>query len=151
MRDDLSGYHGPSQPPVAVNASAPAAIFDRYPRNSEIEVLGALRFLIEVEGIPASTIEARAGLDRGAVDALVSGEDEPSNDVVRRLCGAVGMSRWLFFLVGSIKYGADLGSPELQWLIEERRRVVAENRDEPLAELVAEAARIFFKLDGSWA
>lgn len=141
--DDLTGLvSGVPAPPQA----EPASIFDLYPRGSDIEVLGALRFLIDVEGIPAATLEARAGLDAGTVDAILSATVEPSNDVVRHLCRSQGVSRWMFFLFGSIKYGADLGLPELQWLIAERRRLRAENPGQFPVELVAEATRLFFKI-----
>ena len=131
---------------VSRNTARVAWIFELYPRGSDVEVLGALRFLMEVEGVPAPWLEARADLDPGAVDGILSGEIPPSDTVVRRLCRIAGMSRWLFFLVGAVKYGADLGVPELQWLLDERRRALAEDTDPSLAELVAEATRLFFKL-----
>lgn len=144
--DALPFLTGTLQPPDPGSASAPAGIFDLYPRSSDVELLGALRFLLDVEGFSAAWLEARADLDPGAVDALLSGQDLPSEDAVRRLCRAVGMSRWLFFLLGSVQYGADLGLPELQWLIAERRRALAGDESASLAEIVAEATRTFFKL-----
>lgn len=125
-----------------------ASIFKLYPRGCDVEVLGAIRFLMEVEGVPAAKIEARADFDPGAVYAILNGRERLSADAVRHLCRCLGMSRWLFYLVGSVQYGADLGLPELQWLIEERRRLKVENPDESLVELVAEATRLFFKLGG---
>ena len=127
---------------------ARASIFKLYPRGSRFEVLGALRYLMGVEGTTAASLEARAGLDPGAVNAFLFGKDRPCDEVVGRLCRSVGISRWLFFLIGSIQYGADLGVPELQWMIEKRRRMLAKNTDESLEELVAEATRFFFNLGG---
>lgn len=122
------------------------SIFALYPRGCDFEVLGALRYLMEVEGETAARLEAQASLEAGAVDAILTGRYRPSDDDVRRLCLGLGISRWLFFLMGSIKYGADLGFPELQWLIDERRRARAENADRSLGELVAEATRLLFML-----
>ena len=69
---------------VSRNTARVAWIFELYPRGSDVEVLGALRFLMEVEGVPAPWLEARADLDPGAVDGILSGEIPPSDTVVRR-------------------------------------------------------------------
>lgn len=136
----------PARAPARVNTTERASIFDLYPRGSDTEVLGALRFLIEVEGIPAAALGARAGLDAGAVDAVLAGREQLSTDALCHLCRSLKISRWLLFLIGSVKYGADLGLPELQWLIEERRQMQAGAAGGSLVELVAEATRLHFRL-----
>lgn len=101
-------------------------IIGRYPVGSDIELIAALRYALERRGWRPEDLEQAAGLMPGAVGALLAGQAEPTGPMLRRICSALVIPRWLFHLTGAVVVGAE-SYEELQALLEKRQRKLAGN------------------------
>jgi len=123
------------------------AVLSRYPPGSDVELISVLRHFLEEMNRRPQELDARAGLHPGTVAALLTGCVEPSGPLLRRLCQALRIPRWLFHLIGSIAVGAEVGHRDLEELVEKRRRQLAGNPDEITnTDLTVEAVEVLLAL-----
>jgi len=148
MKGEPQPGYGPTVDPTGTRLT-------RYPPGSDHELIAALRHFLRESGRRPEDLDERAGLHPGAVAALIAGYAEPSGPLLRRLCQALRIPRWLFHLIGSIVAGAEVGHSELEELVEKRRRQLAGNPDQITnTDLTVEAVEVLLALGedsgGAW-